>query len=167
MLWVQSYRYGLGVARIEKIAARPLWRTYTFGVDSGELVHWMTADTSGNFERVDRPPTWYEIDGRNYQYREWLDLTRQFSRRAVRGAGFAWESGQFASPGAGWYRVLVVPCWSAAVLFSLLPAVWIGAAYRRRRRLRRGCCPACGYDLRASPDRCPECGAVAPAKGAA
>jgi hypothetical protein len=52
------------------------------------------------------------------------------------------------------------PHWSLAILLAILPAIHLRAILRARRRNRIGLCRNCGYDLRATPDRCPECGTV-------
>ncbi len=72
-------------------------------------------------------------------------------------------------PVVGW--VLVFPAWLLAVMFAV-PATCIAASRKRRvlrtrRRIRLGLCLACGYDLRASQDRCPECGTAIPPRAAA
>ena len=61
--------------------------------------------------------------------------------------------------GAGY--LLIFPMWLPTVAFAALPAVRFVQRTRRRRRTQLGLCRACGYDLRASPERCPECGAIA------
>lgn len=49
-----------------------------------------------------------------------------------------------------------------------LPLAWgamrIRRSLRRRRRIADGSCSNCGYDLRASTNLCPECGAPIPVK---
>ena len=63
--------------------------------------------------------------------------------------------------GPAWCRSLQIPLWLVLIVSSLAPAFVLRAHVRRtnrRRRVRQGMCAACGYDLRASTDRCPECG---------
>jgi hypothetical protein len=45
--------------------------------------------------------------------------------------------------------------------YIALPALWAVRFYLNsiRKTARHGCCSRCGYDLRESPFRCPECGA--------
>lgn len=89
-----------------------------------------------------------------------LDVTR------YRWAGFEWQrvvdggwSGAKRSNGVIFWRV-GMPYW-----FAVLSGAGLGVASvrgwrdeRRRHRIRRGLCPNCRYDLRASPHACPECG---------
>ena len=77
----------------------------------------------------------------------------QFVDRHQEAAGFHYAQARN-------YHLFVIPYWFVICLFAMSPLFWVVKQSRRQRRRTRGLCPTCGYDIRATPHRCPECGSV-------
>jgi hypothetical protein len=57
--------------------------------------------------------------------------------------------------------VCMFPHWALLLLFTILPALSLRQILKGRRtraRLKNALCIQCGYDIRSTPSRCPECG---------
>jgi hypothetical protein len=62
-------------------------------------------------------------------------------------------------------RTVTIPLLIPVIITVLLPVHWFHGWCTARERRRDAArpphlCAVCGYDLRATPDRCPECGNV-------
>jgi hypothetical protein len=62
------------------------------------------------------------------------------------------------------YFGITAPMWFWLAVLIPLPILAIRSNYLERRAGQIGHCRRCGYDLRATPDRCPECGMIAAKK---
>jgi hypothetical protein len=64
-------------------------------------------------------------------------------------------------------RILDVSLWLPTLAAAVLPVLWAWrwrVSAKRARRIAQCRCLRCGYDLRASPGRCPECGELSEAR---
>ena len=59
------------------------------------------------------------------------------------------------------HRMVIVPIWAVALATAVMPTWRLHQRRRLRLRSATGLCLTCGYDLRGTPHRCPECGATA------
>ena len=136
--WVSSYRDGIQFVRIKDWPKRQPLSYGRFDLRSAPDTLWNEQDVLVSESR--------SLAGfRRLSGSMWGDL---------RGTTYPYAS--FTVPTAGVAGAAALwPAWS-------LVALACGRS-RRRRRLARGCCTACGYNLRGAGDCCPECGEPRPA----
>jgi hypothetical protein len=143
VLWAYSFWAALSLHRCDAGVGRAITS------DSGKLVYWRDR------RYPDQPDfSWHLI--RNTPG-GWGGA--HLAPRSQGRLGFGWVTPQYNLQ--AW-----APWWSLCVAFGLLPGyrlVWTAAgrtdrAIARWRARRKGLCAVCGYDLRATPDRCPQCG---------
>jgi hypothetical protein len=92
-----------------------------------------------------------------FQYYETVTVAKTFAYKPL--PGTYGNHAEFWIP-LGW------PLFVTSI-FPLLCASRLTRSQIAKRRLAKaGLCCICGYDLRATPERCPECGTPAPAKAA-
>lgn len=103
--------------------------------------------------------SWVIEDQPEYPY-----IGSQRARVRFQFGGFELSTQEWSFP-TGWNRtrLVVMPLWFVIAVLGAPGVIMLTRDRRRRRRNKTGCCMKCGYDLRATPGRCPECGLPAPA----
>jgi hypothetical protein len=150
------------------VRGRTTWKfeglTFNTRHDQGERHH--SIETSPFGWKV----SYHRLSGRPRLHLRWLPYSGASGHRDLwygetGTSGFAgvwWYAGKPRGDGAGPMYELFVPHWLSALMTSILPAVWLMRWQKRRAGNVRGNCLTCGYDLRATPERCPECGVEVP-----
>lgn len=152
VLWVRSYWIADDV---ERIGSRTVW-TFTISRGRVEFHYEPEADTaysplgwqrkssaSPSELKVDVPGNPLGIPG--------VDIYRVY----VNAFGFGLWTFQETAASARIYW-LIVPFWFVALVFAI-PSILLARKHWRPRHSHLHC-QTCGYDLRGSTDRCPECG---------
>jgi hypothetical protein len=164
-LWARSYLRPQGRMRTGYPVQFSEYRFQRIDLDRGrmQLNFWrvkldpgVAAETRLMYQRgtlglqdgwwLDQPFTW-QPSARHWW--EWL------------GAYVRWEKNvrSNVAPGFGSSLFVSLPAWLPFTLTAIAPVLWAVKWWRKRVRSRIGLCRKCGYDLRASPEKCPECGA--------
>ena len=143
---VVSFHAGQRMGYVKSVAGSVtvMW-TYVPGAAIHDFTEGRSALYYDDYIRVEAREGWWR--------REWFTLSRG---RPIDYQAFGGAESR--------YTILVVPHWFLALVSGAV-AIWFGRPIWRDRqrgqRHARGRCVACGYDLRATPAGCPECGTPA------
>jgi hypothetical protein len=159
VLWVRSYWTADQITRYGPEESL-LWMN---GRARVEVTHYHGGVLLSQFQAGFAPFTRSAVPPSGWQHRSFaandaghqlkMHLAFQHDASAdVLGFRYGWRGG-----GIGWDFWL--PDYAPAVLTAVLPFWWAARRSQRRRYLQDCYCQSCGYDLRATPGRCPECGA--------
>jgi hypothetical protein len=145
-------------------AAHPI---YAVELNRGVLSFWKSRSRE---DFSDRPRGWHHF---MLAAQPW-EIGGHFDRRNGGRSPSLWNQLGFSLVGGERVWAMTIPCWLLVVVSGALPGVrfyraamarWREWRLERRRRRNKGACAGCGYDLRATPQRCPECGMVVAGKG--
>ncbi len=157
VFWVRSYP-ARDVAGV-RCASRGYHTAYALGTDRGLLAVSIFEMPDAERAAVERAL------GQALETQRFFYVRGEPSRGPERsrwwnGLGFAVETSRLLTGLRTSSTIVFIPMWLPLLITLAAPTAQLTGHLRRVRRRIKGRCPACGYDLRASPNRCPECGAT-------
>ena len=154
--WAGSYRYWIWVERV--------WGGSGFGSVhdhcSADVIHGKIV--LGRSTVLHNAWNWHLPTGWHYRLTSLKGGTINLGRQSPSVFGFRWHRYRHSWSNMG--ASLTLPLWAPFFATAVCTTAFVSRFRyygRRMKRRRRGSCEQCGYDLRGSPERCPECGLVA------
>jgi hypothetical protein len=158
VMWVRSYAVG---DLVEYSRDRDGYRRQGFHIASN--ASWIDLGCGSTIrQRRGAPATglnWWRSKPKSYSAEE-IDYTFAVQRPQIRlpGLRLRWMHRNLRGGETIWNVRLAIRFWILFLLSAILPCFRLLAHRRGEERLGASFCRSCGYDLRATPGRCPECG---------